>query len=263
MEEFVKFAIAKGVIKYGFSSHAPLPFHTSWNMNLDDFLYYVKEFFRLKEKYAESIDLYLGLETDYIEGVFNAKSALYDTSDLHYMIGSVHYLDPLPDGGFFSVDGKFFNFTKNMDAIYGGEIRRASKRFFDISSRMVERGGFDVVGHLDKIAQNGRNCSGFDIGSDWYVGLMTDYLHLIKEKDLLIEINTKSFAELGITYPDVSFFPLVKDMKIPVMVNSDCHYPDKVLDSFEPVYKSLKNAGIHSVVQLSDSGWEEVGIESN
>ena len=52
MEEFVKFAIAKGVIKYGFSSHAPLPFHTSWNMNMDDYPYYVKEFFRLKEKYA-------------------------------------------------------------------------------------------------------------------------------------------------------------------------------------------------------------------
>ena len=37
MEEFVKFAIAKGVKRYGFSSHAPIPFETPWTMVADDF----------------------------------------------------------------------------------------------------------------------------------------------------------------------------------------------------------------------------------
>ena len=106
MEDFVRFAIAKGVKKYGFSAHAPLPFHTSWNMNLEDFPYYKNEFYRLKEKYEGQIELFLGLEVDYIEGVSDAKSDLYDMSDIEYKIGSVHYLDSLPEGGFFSVDGK-------------------------------------------------------------------------------------------------------------------------------------------------------------
>lgn len=244
MEDFVRFAIAKGVTKYGFSSHAPLPFHTPWNMNLDDLPFYKKEFYRLKEKYAGQIELFLGLEVDYIEGVFDAQSDLYDMSDIEYKIGSVHYLDSLPEGGYFSVDGKFHNFQQNLNEIYNGDIRLAAERFFVISSNMVRKGGFEIVGHLDKISQNGMNCSDFDKTAKWYVDLVTDYLELIKEQNLMIEINTKSFLQLGITYPDVQFFPIIKELDIPVIVNSDCHYPDKVTDGFEEVYKLLKEAEI-------------------
>lgn len=239
MEDFVKFAIAKGMTKYGFSSHAPLPFHTSWNMNLEDLPYYKKEFYRLKEKYAGEIELFLGLEVDYIEGVFDAETELYSMDDFEYKIGSVHYLDPLPEGGFFSVDGKFYNFQKNLDAIYSGDIRRATERYFEISSNMVRKGGFEIVGHLDKISQNGMNCAGFDISEKWYIDLVSSYLELIKEQGMTVEINTKSYLSLGITYPDVQFFPLLKELEIPVIVNSDCHYPDKVMDGFEEVYELL------------------------
>ena len=257
MEDFVRFAIAKSVKKYGFSSHAPLPFHTSWNMNLDDFTYYRREFYRLKEKYEGQIELFLGLEVDYIEGVFDAKNDLYDMSDIEYKIGSVHYLDPLPEGGFFSVDGKLTNFQWRLNEIYDGDIRMATKRYFEISSNMVRKGGFDIVGHLDKISQNGMNCPGFDKTATWYVDLVTDYLELIKEQDMMIEINTKSYLELGITYPDVQFFPVIKELEIPVMVNSDCHYPDKITDGFDAVYELLKQAGFQSEMELAGKEWVE------
>lgn len=240
MEDFVRFAIAKGVKKYGFSSHSPLPFHTSWNMNLEDLPYYKKEFYRLKEKYAGQIELFLGLEVDYIEGVFDTGTNLYSMDDLDYKIGSVHYLDALPEGGFFSVDGKFYNFQKNLDKIYKGDIRLAAERYFEISSNMVRKGGFEIVGHMDKISQNGMNCQGFDIKEKWYVDLVSNYLELIKEQGMIVEINTKSYLSLGITYPDVQFFPLLKELEIPIMVNSDCHDPDKVMDGFEQVYELIK-----------------------
>lgn len=258
MEDFVKFAIAKGVKKYGFSAHAPLPFHTSWNMNLEDFPYYKNEFFRLKEKYAGKIELFLGLEVDFIENVFDAKSNLYSWDDIEYKIGSVHYLDPLPEGGFFSVDGKFYNFQKKLNEIYKGDIRLATERFFEISSNMVRKGGFEIVGHLDKISQNGMNCGGFDKTESWYVRLVENYLQLIKEQEMMIEINTKSYLGLGITYPDVQFFPIIKELDIPVMVNSDCHDPDKILDGFDPVYTLLKKAGFEKTMELTEKGWEEV-----
>ncbi len=258
MEDFVRFAIAKGVKRYGFSAHAPLPFHTSWNMDLDALPYYKQEFFRLKEKYDTEIELFLGLEVDYIQDVFDSKSNLYDTNDIEYKIGSVHYLDAMPEGGFFSVDGKFYNFQKKLNEIYDGDIRTATRRFFEVSSNMVRNGGFHIVGHLDKIAQNGMNCPGFDISEKWYTGLVTDYLELIKSQEMMIEINTKSFLELGITYPDVHFFPIIKELDIPVMVNSDCHYPDKILDGFQPVYKLLKKAGINTTMELTEKGWSEV-----
>ena len=257
MEDFIRFAIAKGLTKYGFSSHAPLPFHTSWNMNPDDLPYYKQEFFRLKEKYVSEIELFLGLEVDYIQDVFDAHSDLYDTSDFDYKIGSVHYLDPMPEGGYFSVDGKLYNFQKKMDEIYRGDIRLVVERFFEISSNMVRKGGFDIVGHVDKIAQNGMKCSDFDITQPWYNKLVTDLLQLIREKGMMLEINTKSFAELGITYPDVQFFPVIREMGIPILVNSDCHYPDKILDGFGPVYELLIQAGFQSKMELTEKGWVE------
>ena len=183
MEDFVRFAIAKGVTKYGFSAHSPLPFHTSWNMELDSLPYYKAEFYRLKEKYANQIELFLGLEVDYIEGVFDARSNLYDMQDFDYLIGSVHFLSPLPESGCFSVDGKFYNFRKNVERVFGGDIRVATERFYEISSNMVRKGGFEIVGHLDKIAQNARNCPDFDITDKWYVDLVTDYLELIKSRE--------------------------------------------------------------------------------
>ena len=53
MEDFVRFANSKGVKKYGFSSHAPLPFHTKWTMNEDDFPDYERGFIALKPNISQ------------------------------------------------------------------------------------------------------------------------------------------------------------------------------------------------------------------
>ena len=258
MEEYVKFAIAKGLKSYGFSSHAPLPFPTAWNTNLDDFPYYQAEFYRLKEKYSSQIELFLGLEIDFINDVFNAKSNLYDTDNFDYKIGSIHYLDPLPEGGFFSVDGNFYNFEKGLHQIYEGDIRVAAERFFEISTLMIENGGFDIVGHVDKISLNGSKNPDFYIKDSWYVNSVEDILQLIKNKGLILEINTKSYLDKGFTYPDIQFFPLIHELDIPVVISSDCHYPDIITDGFEPVMNILIKSGFKTMQQLTTAGWQAV-----
>lgn len=257
MEDFVRFAIAKGLKKYGFSSHSPLPFHTSWNMDLDNLPYFKAEFYRLKEKYKNEIELSIGLEMDYIHNVFGANNnKLYSTNDLDYKISSIHYLDPLPEGGFFCVDGNFFDFQKNIKTLYNDDIKEVARRFFEISRAMIEQGGFDIVGHLDKISLNGGKCEGFDIEGKEYFQSVADLLQLIKDKGYMLEINTKSFLEKGFTYPDEQFFPLINELKIPIIVTSDCHYPDKITDGFEQVYKSLKKVGFKELMELTENGWE-------
>ena len=71
-EDFVKFAVARGFRAYGFSSHAPLPFETSWNMTKDDMPEYLAEIDRLKKKYERKIELYVGLEIDYLDETYHA-----------------------------------------------------------------------------------------------------------------------------------------------------------------------------------------------
>ncbi|MEI6753458.1 MAG: histidinol-phosphatase [Paludibacter sp.] len=261
MEEFVRFAIAKGVRKYGFSSHAPLPFDTFWNMKLDDFGEYQNEFYRLKEKYMSEVELFIGLEVDYIHNYIEIQNELYSAENMDYLIGSIHYMDQLPSGDFWTIDGNFRDFFVGLKILFDGEIRPAVERFFDISDQMIGKGGFDIVGHFDKIAMNASKCADFEKSSVWYRNRVSDSLQLIKQKELILEINTKSFVDKGITYPDIQFFPLINELQIPVVVNSDCHYPTNILDSFHPTFEALKAAGFKTMHQLIDGKWQAVEFD--
>ena len=65
-------ARAAGYGVLGFSSHAPLPFPTDWNMPLERLDDYAAEIRRLAADWAAEdppLDIYLGLEIDWIEGL--------------------------------------------------------------------------------------------------------------------------------------------------------------------------------------------------
>lgn len=258
MEDFVRFAVAKDVRKYGFSSHAPLPFFTSWNMDLDDLSNYQIEFNRLKQKYSSRVALYMGLEVDYIHDFFEIKNKLYSTKDFDYLIGAIHYMDRLPTGEFWCVDGNFDDFEHGLNQLFDGDIRAAVTRFFEITTFMIQKGGFDIVGHLDKIVFNASKCDGFSITDSWYKNLVGDVLQLIKDKKLILEINTKSLNGNGYTYPDMQFYPLINELQIPIVVNSDCHYPTNIVDGFEKTFVALKKAGFTTMHQLVAGKWKAV-----
>jgi histidinol-phosphatase (PHP family) len=261
MEDFVKFALAKGVKKYGFSSHAPLPFHTFWNMKLDDFVDYQAEYHRLKLKYNSKIELYLGLEVDYIHDFFEIQNNLFNTENFDYLIGSIHYTDRLPNGDFWTIDGDFEEFRKGLKVLFDGDIRAAARRFFEISGAMIQKGGFDIVGHFDKIALNGSRFKEFIISESWYKTMVADVLQQVKDKNLILEINTKSLLSKGITYPGIQFFPLINELQIPVVVSSDCHFPTTIIEGFEDTYRALKVAGFKTMQQLVNGAWQPVEFD--
>ncbi|MFA6745524.1 MAG: PHP domain-containing protein, partial [Bacteroides graminisolvens] len=91
-EEFVKEAITQGFYSYGVSSHAPLPFPTQWTMEWGQMEAYLDEFKNLRSKYADEIELYVGLEIDYLNEESNPSVASFTELPLDYRIGSVHLL---------------------------------------------------------------------------------------------------------------------------------------------------------------------------
>jgi len=258
MEDFVKTAISLGLKKYGFSSHGPIPFETQWTMKEENFPYYQLEFSRLKEKYKNEIDLYIGLEVDFIPGYSSVENEFYRDKSFDYLIGSVHYIDKIADEKYMGIDGAFTDFEKGLNLIYGGDIQAISKRYYEILKMMIEIGGFDIVGHLDKISYHGTKYPDFDIRSKWYEQLMGETLQLIKDKGIIVEINTKSLLERGITFPHQHFYPLMNELKIPITVNSDCHYIDKITEGFDLTFTFLKKAGFNSVQQLTEGKWQAV-----
>lgn len=260
-EDFVKFAVSEGFKAYGFSSHSPLPFETNWNMSACDLPSYLQQTAFLKEKYKDRIELYTALEIDYLDETYNPSIPYFTEMPLDYRIGSVHYVPiakELIEANMVGIDGPYEDFQNAVKQHFGGDVKLLVKRFYESSMKMVEAGGLDIVGHMDKIYMNGERYPGFSMEENWYTSLVYEFLHLIAEKGLMVEINTKNITRKQHIYPHRNLFPLIKELKIPVMVNSDCHFPHLVNDGREAAFILLKENGIRSTNELIGGKWTEV-----
>lgn len=258
-EEFVKSAVAAGFTSYGVSSHAPLPFTTRWTLKSEAVGDYLDEIKRLKEKYKDVIDLYVGMEIDYLSAAHNPSIAYFQTLPLDYRIGSVHYVTN-EMGEIMDMDTCIDDFKASLSQLFGGDLKQLVSNYFNASMRMVEAGGFDFVGHLDKISYNASLCLPGVVDQGWYKKLLLEYLSLVSEKGIMVEVNTKAYAKKGYLFPNVQQLGLLKRFNIPVLVNSDAHLPELVNDSRMPILEFVKNAGYTTVRQLEKGVWQDVRI---
>lgn len=262
-EDFVKFAISHGFRAYGFSSHSPLPFETFWNMSKDDMPEYLEEINRLKEKYAGQLEIYTSLEIDYLDETYNPSIAYFQELPLDYRIGSIHFLplsEHLSEDNMVCIDGAFADYKDSVDRYFEGKISKLVTRYFDSTLQMIEAGGIDIVGHMDKIYMNGHKCKGFSFDADWYQKPFKAVLDLIAQKGLMVEVNTKNLIKKQQIFPRKEYLGLLKDMNIPVMVNSDCHYPDLVNDGRSEAFEILKEIGFRTTRELIKGSWQDVAI---
>jgi histidinol-phosphatase (PHP family) len=261
MEAFVQYAVSKGFKAYGISSHAPVSFTTRWAMNYDDLQEYLQEYRRLKANYLQDIELYIGLEIDFLPEEKDAVFLMHRSLPLDYRIGSIHYINSFPDGTRWNVDGDPRTFMKATEEVFGGDIKKLVTCFYTQTCEMIDTCNFDIIGHLDKVAGNSAQYPEFSITDKWYIDLVKDTLALIKEKNIILEINTKALLRKGVTFPHQQFYPFIKEMQIPVMVNSDCHRPDLILSGLEETYQALASIGIKSVRILKQGTWTDMPIE--
>ena len=262
-EDFVKFAISHGFRAYGFSSHSPLPFETFWNMSKDDMPEYLEEINRLNEKYAGQLEIYTSLEIDYLDETYNPSIAYFQELPLDYRIGSIHFLplsEHLSEDNMVCIDGAFADYKDSVDRYFEGKISKLVTRYFDSTLKMIEAGGIDIVGHMDKIYMNGHKCEGFSFDADWYKKPFKAVLDLIAQKGLMVEVNTKNLIKKQQIFPRKEYLGLLKDMNIPVMVNSDCHYPDLVNDGRSEAFEILKEIGFRTTRELIKGYWQDVAI---
>lgn len=260
LEEFVKTAIDMGFTSYGVSSHAPLPFPTSWTLKREDVFAYLAEIKSLKAKYSELMELYAGMEIDYLDEESNPSISYFQELPLDYRIGSVHLLTSFSTGEVIDIDTSEENFKKYLSLYFNQNLKGMIYSYFYKLMRMVEAGGFDIVGHADKMSYNASCCKPELVETGWYNTLIQEYFALIKEKGMMVEINTKSFEKRGVFFPHIRYFPLLKKFGIPVLVNSDAHYPGKINLGRPQALNALKEAGIKEVMELHKGKWKAVGI---
>ena len=92
------------------------------------------------------------------------------------------------------------------------------------------------------------------------VGEPTEMQPAIAEKGLMVEVNTKNLMKKQEVYPHADYLHRLRELDIPVMVNSDCHYPDLVNDGRAEAFELLKKAGFRSTRELVGGQWQDVAI---
>ncbi|QIU96739.1 histidinol-phosphatase [Bacteroides faecium] len=259
MEDFIRFAISEGFTSYGISSHAPLPFPTAWTMEWDRMEDYLSEFSRLKKKYADKIELAIGLEIDYLNEDSNPASSRFRELPLDYRIGSVHMLYS-PEGNIVDIDTPADTFRQLIDKHFDGDLYSVVCLYYENLLRMVELGGFDIVGHADKMHYNASCYRPGLLDEPWYDTLVHGYFLEIARHGYIVEINTKAYHELGTFYPNERYFTFLKDLGIRVQVNSDAHYPERINNARPEGLAALKKAGFTSVVEWHGGKWEDTAL---
>lgn len=259
MEDFVKAAVGNGFSAYGVSSHAPLPFSTCWTLEEKQVPAYLKEIERLKREYAEQIELYVGMEIDYLNENQHPAISYFQELPLDYRIGSIHlvYTDK---GEIIDTDTDAENFKSLLAKHFAGDLKQMVNRYYRASMQMVEKGGFDFIGHADKISLNAEYCQPGVTKELWYKSLREELFSQIATKGLMMEINTKAYGKRGNFYPDVEHFFFIRQLGIRVVVNSDAHFPGMINAGRPEALKALKKIGFRTVCELHGGKWQEVEI---
>ena len=261
-EEYVKEAIRLKHPAYGFSSHAPVPFETDWNIPEDQLAHYMNDIQHLKDKYTNRIRIFQGLEIDYIPGVSGRSKHILTDINLDYFIGSIHFVDQLADGDFWNIDTSAELFARGLKEIFGNDIRRAAKRFWEVTREMIRVDKPDIIGHLDKIKMFNTADLYFSEKESWYRDEVEATLHLIKQSGSIVEINTRGYYRYGQPdlYPGEWIIRRLAEEEIPVMINSDAHKPHEIESGMAYAADILLSAGIEKVNCLLDQNWEPKSI---
>jgi histidinol-phosphatase (PHP family) len=256
-EEFIVAAINNGFKAYGYSSHAPVPFASQWNMPADKLSEYLSEITRIKTKYANEIQVYTGLEVDYIEGLGGLQKSGLGNPLLDYVVGSVHYIGEFPDGSHFCFDGETEAFFKNIEILYQNNFRKAITTYYHSLMRMVEVDNPDVIGHMDKIKMHNSFKPYLNEEDKWYIELVEESLEIIKQKGCIVEVNTRGLYKKDppVLYPGLWVLERIYQKKIPVMLNSDSHHPNEIELGFSTAAKLLREIGFRTLRILIDGKW--------
>lgn len=226
MEEFVTEAISQGFTHLGFTPHSPVSVDSPVNMSREQVQEYIDEVERLRRAYGNHINIYTSMEIDYVSVGDGPANDYFRQLPLDYRIGSVHFIPAINDPSeMVDIDGKFPAFKVRMGQYFDGDIEYVVRTFFAQMMAMVDEGGFEVVGHMDKI---GFNASQYLDGIDeesWYDKLVIDLFENIMDHHLIIEVNTKAWLQRNRFYPNLKYFGMLKRFNAPVIVNSDAHYP--------------------------------------
>lgn len=210
-------------------------------MSQSDVPAYLAEVNRLRAAYGDKIKLYAGMEIDYLGPQWGPAHPYFDSIPLDYRIGSVHFI-PNPEERYIDIDGHFENFRGKMEQYFYRDIRYVVDTFYRQSIDMVEAGGFDILGHLDKVGHNAAHYSPGIEDESWYIKLVDMLIDAVVASGVIVEVNTKAWQDHRRMFPSSRYLSRLHKAGVPILVSSDAHFPSLINSSRPVAYSMLSEA---------------------
>lgn len=230
-EEIVREAIRLGCPELGFSGHAHIPFDDCC-MSVEGTEAYKAEVRRLREKYADRIRIWLGVEQDIFGDL--------PTDDYDYVIGSVHFV--YREGRYLSVDESRESFLDHVVRFYGGDIIAFAEDYYALVAEVYERTRCRIVGHFDLITKYNEDDCLFDTADPRYRAAALRALDALADKPVLFEINTGAISRgyRRTPYPAPWIREELRSRGAGLILSSDCHRREDLLCELEN-YRGVPN----------------------
>lgn len=255
-EDYVLSAVKKGFTSIGFTSHAPVLFETDWTMKPTNLPIYIDLINSLKGKYKNEIQIYTGLETDYYPGCKDYR----DYPGVDYTIGAIHFIYDEKNRKYMALDGSIDEFIETLDITFNGDIQALVEVYYDLLREMLKTHTPDILAHLDVIKKNNINNQFFIETDSWYRKQVEELLKIIKKNNVIVEVNTGGISRGYTTdvYPSSWILRLMKQMDIPLVLNSDAHHPDWIDTYYNNALDIIKKSGYTHERILYDGHWQDV-----
>ena len=225
-EAYVRAAIDAGLEILGFSDHTPYWFpeghYSSFRMFREQLPDYVNSILELRRRYADKIQIHLGVETEFYPRFFPETLARLRDTPMEYMILGQHFIG------------------NEHDATYSANqlnTERELARYVDQTAEALATGRFTYFAHPDLVFFAGDEAI--------YEKHIRRLCENAKALDIPLEINL-----LGINtnraYPCNRFFRIAADVGNTVVLGSDAHVPHDVFlpDIIERATAFAHNLGL-------------------
>ncbi len=266
-EDMLQSAIEKGFQSVGFSSHAPLPFENDFCMLQENLDAYLREISQLRDSYRakrkDDIQVYVGLEIDYVHELTKPSDDKWQQLGLDYCIGSVHTLAaPNAQYPMLSVDGPHDEFMTLLDDVYQGDAQEMIRVYYQRVAQLCESGGFDILGHYDLVKKHNKSLRFFDEEAAWYQDVAISTLDAVAKSGVILEVNYGGMLR-GATddvYPSAWILKEALKRNIPVQINADAHAPHHLAVHHEKCRALLLDIGFTHHRVLLDGQWQDVEL---
>ncbi len=241
--EYASAAERRGLKGLIVTCHNPMPngFSARVRMREDEFDHYVSMVADTREEFSGRVDVRLGLEADYFEGMESYLEKQLRSADFQFVLGSVH---PQID--------------EFRERYWSSDLVEVQRIYFRLIAQSAETGLFDSIAHPDLIKN-------FTSEAWEPAAIMDDIcrtLDRIAATGVAMELNTsgvnKKISEMN---PMPMMLREMSARGIPVTIGADAHTPERVADGYEFALQLLAECGFTHVSYFLERKRNELPID--